>query len=518
MNFVTSRKLLLFILLLGLALRMFLVWKQENAHVDNFWSFQIAAGNWGKGLPEDKWLHYGDFFRSFFVSRSSSTNYQLVKESSAKDVHPPLYYYVLHWVMALNYGQPHINLIYILGFIFYSISFILLYKLSFLILKSYPKVLFTLLLFSISFGTLSGFLAFRMYMLQTPLILGLMYLFFLQKEKKALNIYSYIAFGVLVFLASYTNYNSLIAIFLLSLVIAFHYWFVDKNLARIKRYFYTLGATAIFYIAVFPDVFRQISVGVDSRSSITGLLFGDWNKLVEAGELIQSQLFYGVLFIVLIYILIRIIYKSIKKGQSIKSRLFDPIKFDSFDPDTINMAYIFLFTIPLSMFILSIHIHDQMVRYIYFLTPYFFIWMAYYLPTFKKNIVIIAASTLFAIHSLNSIFNINYQSTKLNRNLPIHHLYWKNPMHDVYEKKLYILMKGGSWATGPIQYNAREKSLLYVSSELKWDIINSKDSIAVFVEENVDKTLKNELIENSYKKIGTYDSDIFINFDIFAKR
>lgn len=488
-----TRKLVLLIFLLGLSLRISLVWQQQGlSFVDNIASFIVATGNYGRGLTEDKWLSNQDFFNSHFTNRTKSVNYQLVKENAAYDVHPPLYFYIIHCLITINKGKPDANMLYLLALIFYLISFVILYKLSFLVLKSYPKVLFALLLFSLSFGALSGFIIFRMYMLQTPLILGTIYLFFLQKEKKILSTYDYIVFGILVFLASYTHYYSFIALFILFFILTFHYLFVDRDFDRLKKYFYTLTVASLSYVALFPTVFERLEDSKFGKNARGALFSINWQKLNHNWELLQRQLFYGVLFILLIYILGYLIYKLTINRQNIKKTLFD----------SIDIVYIFPFTVLLSIFILYISPFNDM-RYVYFTTPYIFIWMAYYLPTFKKNVVIVVISLWLAIHSLISVYNGAYT----------HYVLEKNLMYDVSEKNLY-LVREVPWKTVATQYNARGKEL-YVSKKLKWDVVKSRDNVAIFIEKGIGnyKELENELAEKSYKKLGTYNY-----FNIFVKR
>ncbi len=489
----TTRKLVLLIFLVGILLRVSLLSKQQDFHIDTFLSLNVASGHLYKQLPEDKWLDDKQFFDSFFTIQNKIANYKLINDSTAKDNHPPLYYYVLHWLMTANGGELEGKHLYFLALIFYAASFLMLFKLSSLILESYPNVLFALFLFSVSLGSLSGFLVLRMYMLQTPLILGAVYLFFSHINKEKLNYKDYLPFGILCFLASYTHYYSLVAIFIISLLIVFHYTVIDQNFERIKKYLFSIASALTIVAVIFPNIIPHLTGSVRGKEVQDALFSNSGSKLSISWGLIQNQIFPGLMLLTLIYIVGFSIYKLATNFRGINNALSDSIK----------VVYLFWLTLPLSLFLLYISPYNQM-RYVYLSTPYIFIWIAYYIPTFSNRRATLAIFVFLVMLSSYSVFT-NFSSVQNNL--------YKNLLGDVSEGNLYIVRET-AWKTIPAQFNSKGKRL-YLSKNLKLEVVNASDRVAVLIENKIDSfdKLERELVKNSYKRVGAYSY-----FSIFVKK
>ena len=144
---------------------------KSGMHEDEFYSFY--SSNRTNGFYAEGTVTTDVMLDELKVLPGSGFNFSLVKEVQSWDVHPPVYYFVLHFVCSLTSGifsgwqGLAINLVCL------AISIILMKRLGTIILPDNPLLVdLTILTWGLSPALLSGVVFIRMYMLLTVWILA----------------------------------------------------------------------------------------------------------------------------------------------------------------------------------------------------------------------------------------------------------------------------------------------------------------------------------------------------------
>ena len=69
-----------------------------------FWPTERDELTKGLNLPDGGWMTHDDYYDEFIVMPGEGFRYGLVKQIQSWDVHPPVYYWVLHTVSSLFQG------------------------------------------------------------------------------------------------------------------------------------------------------------------------------------------------------------------------------------------------------------------------------------------------------------------------------------------------------------------------------------------------------------------------------
>lgn len=172
--------IVLFVLIMAYA--VFMCNKKEGYYIDEPWTYGLANSYYQPFLQDyegymENW-HDGNFFLKYLETDSNSVfSYDSVFYNQKNDVHPPMYYCLLHTVCSFfpnSYSKWYalsINLI------LFALELIILYKLSQLLLgKDHLISLIPVVLFGINAGTLSMVVYIRMYLLAVMLATLFVYL------------------------------------------------------------------------------------------------------------------------------------------------------------------------------------------------------------------------------------------------------------------------------------------------------------------------------------------------------
>ena len=95
---------LIVILLLQLMLILFFGAHKEGFHEDEYYSYYSSNRSAGLSVPDGGWVSSGDILRELTVQPGEGYNYALVHTVQSWDVHPPLFYDMLHTVCSMTPG------------------------------------------------------------------------------------------------------------------------------------------------------------------------------------------------------------------------------------------------------------------------------------------------------------------------------------------------------------------------------------------------------------------------------
>lgn len=250
-----SKRLIAWSIVLVVFLQCALIWHfgvaKPNLFIDEWWSFNLANGKVpfltqipsemiGTRLPADFWNDV------VTVKWSDLFNFGTVWANQAADVHPPLYYALLHVLCGLNGEKFSMIPAILLNTVFFIGVQFLLYLIVCNITKRREYGLCAIVFYGFSIGAVSTALCFRMYMMLTFFILASVYfnVKIIDVERRVvlfvllmfthvigfLTQYYYIIYAffagipVLIFLGTYRRYRDVglyVGLALLSIIISF---------------------------------------------------------------------------------------------------------------------------------------------------------------------------------------------------------------------------------------------------------------------------------------------------------
>ena len=185
--------------------------RKEGMFIDEIYTFGLSNSYYAPYITDvkggdliDKVVTRQELFDYLSVGDNDRFAAGSVYYNQTRDVHPPLYYWLLNFVSSLVPGHFSMWIGLALNYVLYMLTLVLLYKLAMLLFGSRLNAVCTVLLYGLSVIGLSTMLMIRMYVLITLLSVLLAYLIArLMREKKPVL---YVLVGVTVFAGLMTQY------------------------------------------------------------------------------------------------------------------------------------------------------------------------------------------------------------------------------------------------------------------------------------------------------------------------
>lgn len=213
------------------------------------------------------------------IGEGDVLNYFSVYYNQARDVHPPLFYFLVHFVSTIFYGQFSKYIIFTINLVFFVGTLWIIKK---IMEKLYIKKMAipTMILYGASMGCISTVMFQRMYMMLT--FFSVLYLYltikFVQEDFKIEKKYPWIFTILFGFLTQY--YFCIYIVFVFLLVSA--YLLTKKEYQKLGRYFLVHVIAAVIGILFYPASIYHIFF------SYRGL--GDGREVAK--PIIQSCIYY----------------------------------------------------------------------------------------------------------------------------------------------------------------------------------------------------------------------------------
>ncbi len=182
-----------------------------------------------------KWIEGGSFRNYLSSQKAENFRYDFIGENLKRDVHPPLYFWMVHTVCSFFTGKADLRLLLAINLILYALMVWGLFRVAQFLGASPRQAFAVCLLWGLSSGGLITVLFARMYMLQTLCFLGIGYelLKFAQAEK--IQKHSLMRLGLWMLAAMLTQYHSLFLI-LVSVGLAMMVRFIKNNIKKSEFY------------------------------------------------------------------------------------------------------------------------------------------------------------------------------------------------------------------------------------------------------------------------------------------
>ena len=245
------------------------------------------------------------------INNGDIFNYFSVYYNQARDVHPPLFYFLVHFISTIYYGQFTKYIIFTLNLLFFIGSLIIIKKIM-SELKQDKLTIPTMILYGASIGCISTVMFQRMYMMLA--FFGISYLYLTLKFiNDDYNIKNKKWWIITILLGFLTQYYFVVYIVLIFIVIAINL-IIKKEYKKLLNYFLVHLIPAIIGLVFYPFAIEDIffsyrgigSIDEHSKTIVEnlGYYFGQIYKLFG---------FNNLLIILLVLLVSTITYKIIKK-------------------------------------------------------------------------------------------------------------------------------------------------------------------------------------------------------------
>lgn len=268
----------IFALLVALQLIQIIVfcYLKDGLFLDEIYSYGLANG---MNLPFLSYLEgvgtqwfSSDVIRDYLTVQAGEFSLANVYTNQSLDVHPPLYYWLLHIICALfpNVFSPWFG--YVLNFACFIAMSVYLYKISKRVIHNEIVALLPNVLFGFG-AALTITIYIRMYALLTVFTLMLIYVLIKIKED-AFAYKNYIAYFAAVLLGSYTQYYFIIFAFFLTAIFS-GLFLLQKEWKKLLLFCASALVAMLVFVVTWPYVFEHVlggeSVGSGTLSSLMNL-------------------------------------------------------------------------------------------------------------------------------------------------------------------------------------------------------------------------------------------------------
>lgn len=328
----TKEFLFLFaILLLQIGLMIYFGFRKEGLFLDELWTFNLANGYFFPMLSDasdyyNQWLSGTFFHEALTVTKPFAFDSVFYNQSA--DVHPPLYYMIIHFICSLTIGEYSKWHGIVPNIVFFALSQILLFVLTKKISNESRLAILVCLIYGFSLGAISTCLSIRMYMLLTFICLFVTYVHYnyLVLVEKSGNSFSKMEMKALMtisltyMLGFLSHYYFVIYAFFFSLFFLLVLCvFFDRKRAFnyvISTFFGIFGAVAVFP-ACLNHILGSGYRGVEAFNNL---------QRVSTGTRLQNFLYFlnvetGSVWIVFISLMVIVIYVLAVRIATNKQRI-----------------------------------------------------------------------------------------------------------------------------------------------------------------------------------------------------
>lgn len=294
---------LLLLLFLQVLLVLYYGGKKAGYHEDEYYSYYSTNRTAGLFVPDREWVDKETYRNEFVVQKGEQFRYGLVATVQSWDVHPPLYYFMLHTACSLfpdvfsKWQGIGVNLIA------YMINFFLMAWLTYMVSEKNKTVTF---LICTGYGwnavIISGVMFIRMYEWLTLFVLLCACIHVQAMKKKEFRFHKFLLPLMFVnYLGFLTQYYYIIFLFFMAAGFCIWQLFFEKNLINCLRYgvstAVSVGMAVISYPSSLSHIFRGYrGTGAASEFLDTG---NTGERLHFFYQLMDDYLFDGCFLVLL---------------------------------------------------------------------------------------------------------------------------------------------------------------------------------------------------------------------------
>lgn len=301
--------------------------QKAGFHEDEYYSYYSSNYTQGWALPEGEWIAPERLLQELVVEQNQGFQYGLVKMIQSWDVHPPVYYWILHTVCSIT---PNVFSKWQgigMNIVAYLISIIFFFKIMERLEKEKKDDILIYLVtacYAWSVGIVSGVMFIRMYMLLTCIMLVSVYLHVKAWQEKRMTDWRFLVpMGFMVYIGFLTQYYFLFYQFFMTLACCI--CLLVQKKAWKQPIIYGMNVVTWLFLACFtyPSALGHMFRGYRGTEATHNLLqlSNTIERLGFFGELLGKYLLqfgtFGILFLVIIGVLILIRQNGWKTGSRV---------------------------------------------------------------------------------------------------------------------------------------------------------------------------------------------------------
>lgn len=255
---------------------------KSGFHEDEYYTYYSSNRTAGFWVEDSELMDRQTILDEFSVVPGEGFNFGLVKEVQSWDVHPPIYYFVVHAICSVNPGVFSKWQGLLINLVCFGLSLCLVIILAGKLLGDetdwyLPAVL--ALVVGLSAATLTAVAFIRMYMLLTVWVLAvtILHVNYLRDETKRKNIF-YIKLALLTFLGFMTHYYFFIWLFFLAVSVNLYELITTRKWTAVLKYAATMIVTFGLCYAFYPAWPAQMFKG-QRGAQATGNFFDISNTI-----------------------------------------------------------------------------------------------------------------------------------------------------------------------------------------------------------------------------------------------
>ena len=321
---IKHRKLILIILLLFIetAVLIFFGFQKKGMHFDEFFSYFNTNNSYGREAYDRSWVSSENIKKDFYVLPGEQFNYSRVVELQSYDVHPPVYYLLLHTVCSFMVGTysmwQGIGLNIFFSLILTVFLFLIINRFTG---NDYVSALFVLMIILCP-GVISNVMFIRMYSLMTLFMILQVYIHILMEEFKSFKeipLYLMILSALITYLGFLTHYFYLVFLFFLEAAFIIpHLKNFKEEIRPLIKYCILIAFSGILGVISYPACLGQVNSGyrgVEVRGYMTDV--SDIGmRLKFFGGLINTFVFNNTAYFILLLICLLLITAYYKRSRA----------------------------------------------------------------------------------------------------------------------------------------------------------------------------------------------------------
>lgn len=268
---------------------------------------------------ENNWMDGEELYRQITVSPDERFDYLQVYINQAMDVHPPLYYFIVHTVFGIFAGSYSDAYLFGINLFFLLATCVVLYRMAEELWNRPGLSVGVVAVYGFSQGFLSCALYFRMYAMETFVVVATLYLY-LRMQKKQWNCtrrdrFALGAAAVLGFMIHYYYILFLLPLFLIACVRMLK----AHQTVACRKYLGSMVLAGIVSVILWPFSLYHILFGYRGTEAISNLnMTGLWGKLGQCAGTIRTALFLDNLWVTLLTVVILAGYVILHLGRKIR--------------------------------------------------------------------------------------------------------------------------------------------------------------------------------------------------------
>lgn len=319
----TKKYLTIYILtsIFAIILCLFFGYKKQGYYLDEYYTYTLSNGTQlGIAMDMGKWNDTGKFTDQLISTGSENFSFSQTYENNENDVHPPLYYFLIHFVSSVFSGTFLKWIGIAVNTVLFMIAIYIFYLLAYELLSDRTYAAMVTLFYASSPAIISGVMLTRMYVQLSIFVMLITYIILQDMKRDKISIKGFLLPVALVgFLGFLTQYYFVIYMFFISASYCV-YLLINKEIKRIFAFGIAalIGLVATYF--VWPVSVFHIFKGYRGKDAFSNAMTLDktFTKIFRYVILTNDNLYGGLLILVMIAAIFGIVVFVKKKDKVAK--------------------------------------------------------------------------------------------------------------------------------------------------------------------------------------------------------